>query len=78
MLKYRIKLVIYWTYEKELGRNKTTQTGIYKTPYHKGGTLNDIFLINKCLITFSIENPEAVIYEIDVIELNQVEEEDTE
>lgn len=73
MLEYKIKLAVYWTYEKEFERQKAVFTKTFKTPYHKGGTLNDILLINKALIAFAMDEPEAVIYEVDVLELNKTE-----
>lgn len=77
MLEFYIKICINWTDNAENQNTTFFSTfckGVYKSPYHKGGVLNDVFLIGKALKHFAGENPEAKILEIGVIEIAQKED----
>ena len=52
MLSYYIKVKISFTDVTTAERKTTFASGIYPTPYAKGGKLNDCYLIGKVLKTF--------------------------
>ena len=70
MLEFYIKIRIYWSDKPDTKREYTTVSGVYKSPYHKDCTLNDVFLIGKALKHFALEYNDADIMEISIEEIN--------
>lgn len=71
MLEFYIKIRIYWSDKADTKREYTSVSGVYKSPYHKDCTLNDVFLVGKALKHFALEYDDADIMEISIEEIKE-------
>lgn len=68
-MMYTAYIDVSHTSIETLTREKTHITITHESPYIKDNAMNTVYFIHRALIKFAASNPDAIIYNIDVVNI---------